>query len=222
MHHQSFGPQSLNEHIPQRQNLCPFIPLMDGPGKRERPAESARGENPDVAARSGKRKPRHKPRAEASDTGVAVPRLAVGSSESSSSITHVNPAAEPASSRASLSTVDAAASSRAPSGGTECVRSGGRKYTVSIAVPGSILAKAQSAELQTYLAGQIARAATLFAIDEVIVFDDHTVKAGVTAAAAVAGSGNNRGAGAGAAAFLGGGDVCALMARLLQYAETPP
>ncbi|XP_076244304.1 28S rRNA (uridine-N(3))-methyltransferase [Calliopsis andreniformis] len=44
--------------------------------------------------------------------------------------------------------------------------------TVSIAVPGSILDNAQSPELRTYLAGQIARAVCVYKIDEVIVFDD--------------------------------------------------
>lgn len=44
--------------------------------------------------------------------------------------------------------------------------------TVSIAVPGSILENAQSEELRTYLAGQIARAACIFKVDEIIVFDD--------------------------------------------------
>lgn len=44
--------------------------------------------------------------------------------------------------------------------------------TISIAVPGSILDNAQSPELRTYLAGQIARAACIFQVDEVIVFDD--------------------------------------------------
>lgn len=44
--------------------------------------------------------------------------------------------------------------------------------TVSIAVPGSILENAQNEELETYLAGQIARAACIFKIDEVIIFDD--------------------------------------------------
>ena len=37
---------------------------------------------------------------------------------------------------------------------------------------GSILGNAQSAELRTYLAGQIARALTVFSVDEVVVFDD--------------------------------------------------
>lgn len=44
--------------------------------------------------------------------------------------------------------------------------------TISIAVPGSILENAQSGELRTYLAGQIARAACVFCVDEVIVYDD--------------------------------------------------
>ncbi|UJR23167.1 hypothetical protein I4U23_026185 [Adineta vaga] len=48
----------------------------------------------------------------------------------------------------------------------------GRSYTLSIAVPASILRNAQSNELRTYLAGQIGRAAAVFNIDEIIVFDD--------------------------------------------------
>lgn len=44
--------------------------------------------------------------------------------------------------------------------------------TVSIAVAGSILDNAQSAQLRIYLAGQIARAACIYKIDEVVVFDD--------------------------------------------------
>ncbi|EDW74506.1 uncharacterized protein Dwil_GK21364 [Drosophila willistoni] len=44
--------------------------------------------------------------------------------------------------------------------------------TVSIAVPGSILENAQSNELRAYVAGQIARAACIFRVNEVIVFDD--------------------------------------------------
>ncbi|KAJ4795343.1 methyltransferase C9orf114 protein [Rhynchospora pubera] len=46
------------------------------------------------------------------------------------------------------------------------------KPTVSIAVAGSIIDNAQSLELATLLAGQIARAATIFRIDEVVVFDN--------------------------------------------------
>ncbi|KAJ3669252.1 hypothetical protein LUZ60_011202 [Juncus effusus] len=45
------------------------------------------------------------------------------------------------------------------------------KPTVSIAVAGSIVDNAQSLELATLLAGQIARAITIFRIDEVVIFD---------------------------------------------------
>mmetsp|Transcript_21100 Transcript_21100/g.31267 ORF Transcript_21100/g.31267 Transcript_21100/m.31267 type:complete len:433 (+) Transcript_21100:52-1350(+) len=48
----------------------------------------------------------------------------------------------------------------------------GQYPTVSIAVPGSVVSNAQTRELQTQLAGQIARAAVVFRVDEVIVFDD--------------------------------------------------
>jgi len=48
----------------------------------------------------------------------------------------------------------------------------GRKWTLSVAVAGSIMENAQSAELRSYLAGQIARACCIFNVDEVIVFDD--------------------------------------------------
>ncbi|XP_014599228.1 PREDICTED: putative methyltransferase C9orf114 homolog [Polistes canadensis] len=44
--------------------------------------------------------------------------------------------------------------------------------TITIAVPGSILDNAQSVELRTYLAGQIARAACIYKVDEIVVFDD--------------------------------------------------
>ena len=48
----------------------------------------------------------------------------------------------------------------------------GRAYTVSVALPGSIIHNAQTAELRTYLAGQIARALVVFNVDEVVVFDE--------------------------------------------------
>lgn len=48
----------------------------------------------------------------------------------------------------------------------------GRTATVSIALPSSILANAQSKELRIYVAGQIARAAAIYCIDEIIIFDE--------------------------------------------------
>lgn len=47
--------------------------------------------------------------------------------------------------------------------------------TVSIAIPGSILDNAQSPELRTYLAGQIARAACIYQVDEVRYFSLFTL-----------------------------------------------
>ncbi|XP_042517186.1 putative methyltransferase C9orf114 [Macadamia integrifolia] len=80
--------------------------------------------------------------------------------------------------------------------------------TVSIAVSGSIIDNAQSLELATRLAGQIARAATIFRVDEVIVFDNKSVSvddSSVTTAGDADGSESG-------ALFL---------VRILQYLETP-
>lgn len=81
---------------------------------------------------------------------------------------------------------------------TAAVPSTGRPYTVSIAVPGSVIDNTQTMELATAVAGQIARTAAIFNIDEVIVIDDSP--------AAEPGS-----VGAGAA----------FLARVLQFMETP-
>lgn len=47
-----------------------------------------------------------------------------------------------------------------------------RHYTLSMAVPGSVVSNAQTRELRTQLVGQIARAAAIYHVDEIIVFDD--------------------------------------------------
>jgi len=47
-----------------------------------------------------------------------------------------------------------------------------RFSTLSIALPGSVLANCQTRELRTLLVGSIARAATIYHVDEIIVFDD--------------------------------------------------
>lgn len=52
----------------------------------------------------------------------------------------------------------------------------GRSWTLSIAVPGSIVANAQTLELRTTLAGQVARALAIFEVDEVIVYEEETKK----------------------------------------------
>ncbi|KAI9796054.1 MAG: hypothetical protein M1835_004720 [Candelina submexicana] len=48
----------------------------------------------------------------------------------------------------------------------------GRSYTLSVALPGSIVANAKSHELQAVLAGQIGRALAVFCVDEVVIFND--------------------------------------------------
>ncbi|KAK6009379.1 hypothetical protein OSTOST_25713, partial [Ostertagia ostertagi] len=52
------------------------------------------------------------------------------------------------------------------------IRKEGSKFSISIAVPGSFLNNGQSSELRTYMSGQIARAATLFCVDDVIIYDE--------------------------------------------------
>ncbi|XP_066501666.1 putative methyltransferase C9orf114 homolog [Hoplias malabaricus] len=83
----------------------------------------------------------------------------------------------------------------------------GRLYTVSVALPGSVLDNAQSPELRTYLAGQIARACAVFCVDEVVIFDEEgednrTVEGEFT------GVGKK-------------GHACVQLARILQYLECP-
>lgn len=82
--------------------------------------------------------------------------------------------------------------------------------TISIAVPGSILENAQSPELRTYLAGQIARAACIFQVDEIVVFDDYAnaVNAKKSTLEDIAGTKTGR-------------QCCIQLGRILQYLECP-
>lgn len=83
--------------------------------------------------------------------------------------------------------------------------------TVSVAVPGSIIDNTQSLELATRLAGQIARAVTIFRIDEVVVFDNKSSSDNYSRSSA-ANRSNGSDENESGAAFL---------VRLLQYLETP-
>ena len=51
-----------------------------------------------------------------------------------------------------------------------------RYSTLSIAIPSSILYNCQTRELKTILCGQIARAATIYHVDEIIIYNDGTLK----------------------------------------------
>ncbi|CAN8255854.1 unnamed protein product [Cochlearia groenlandica] len=73
--------------------------------------------------------------------------------------------------------------------------------TVTIAIAGSIIHNTQSLELATRLAGQIARAATIFRIDEIVVFDNKS--------SSEINSSDNSESGA------------SFLARILRYLETP-
>eukprot|EP00605_Chrysophyceae_sp_TOSAG23-4_P000534 GSChrysophyteH1.ASY1.ANO1.603.1 assembled CDS len=53
----------------------------------------------------------------------------------------------------------------------------GVQHTLSLAIPGSILRGAQTRELRSYLVGQIARAAVVHEVDEIIVFVDSAYEA---------------------------------------------
>mmetsp|Transcript_26407 Transcript_26407/g.53521 ORF Transcript_26407/g.53521 Transcript_26407/m.53521 type:complete len:407 (-) Transcript_26407:84-1304(-) len=50
----------------------------------------------------------------------------------------------------------------------------GRSRTVSVALPASIIENCQSGELKAMLVGQIARAATVFSVDEIVLYEDRS------------------------------------------------
>ena len=52
----------------------------------------------------------------------------------------------------------------------------GRSNTLSLALPGSIIANAKNHDQKTYLAGSIARALAVFCVDEIVIFDDEPPK----------------------------------------------
>lgn len=91
--------------------------------------------------------------------------------------------------------------------------------TISIAVPGSILENAQSPELRTYLAGQIARAACIFKVDEVVVFDDLGSAEGPHSKRARMNAENDAGNDDEPHELIH--HCCLQLARILQYLECP-
>ena len=60
---------------------------------------------------------------------------------------------------------------KAGGGGGQEAKKPPRSYTVSVAIPGSLAAVA-SREVRTFICGQVARTCTLFAVDEVVIYDD--------------------------------------------------
>ncbi|KAL9100977.1 MAG: hypothetical protein Q9163_003719 [Psora crenata] len=97
----------------------------------------------------------------------------------------------------------------------------GRKWTLSVALPGSIVANAQSRELQALLAGQIARALAVFCVDEVVIFDDGQVQNNKDAST----EGQIGDAGVASkqdTSYTGYTDPKHFLAHILSYLECPP
>ncbi|CAI5960430.1 unnamed protein product [Closterium sp. NIES-64] len=85
---------------------------------------------------------------------------------------------------------------------------GGQRATVSIAVPGSIIDNTQSLERATAVAGQIARAAVIFKVHEIVVYDDWDAEGDSSAPRGWRGERFSGSAGS-------------FLARVLQYLDTP-
>ncbi|KAL1511911.1 hypothetical protein AB1Y20_005192 [Prymnesium parvum] len=110
----------------------------------------------------------------------------------------------------SVASVAEAAASCAPAsraaatqGATAAAPQVGRPWTVSVALPGSIVDNAQTQELRSYLVGQVARACAIFNVDEIVLFE--------TEASRRVASDDHKGRTSG----------CVFTARLLQYLECP-
>ncbi|CAB4477320.1 DUF171-domain-containing protein [Rhizophagus irregularis] len=94
------------------------------------------------------------------------------------------------------------------------IRSNTKKlYTVSIALPGSIIDNAQSIELKTYLAGQLARSFAIFNVDEIVIFNELGMQKS-SQSQIDSHTKNKREEGISS-------DPNVFLARILQYLETP-
>lgn len=94
----------------------------------------------------------------------------------------------------------------------------GRSYTLSVALPGSIIANAQSPELKIALAGQIARALAVFCVDEVVIFDDGQVEKTSKSHGTDFGYIHE----VGRDSYTGYSDPNYFLMHILSYLETPP
>ncbi|KAI1343471.1 DUF171-domain-containing protein [Xylariaceae sp. FL0016] len=86
--------------------------------------------------------------------------------------------------------------------------SGGREWTVSVAIPGSVLSTCRRDDQRTNIISHIARALAVFSIDEVVIFDDSHP--------------DSRASNVDPAAYTGDIDPCGFLDHLLQYLEMPP
>ncbi|KAI0835439.1 DUF171-domain-containing protein [Hypoxylon sp. FL0890] len=85
---------------------------------------------------------------------------------------------------------------------------GGREWTISVAIPGSVLSTCRRDDQRTGIVSHIARALAVFSIDEVVVFDDSHP--------------DTRAKNVDPASYTGDVDPCGYLDHLLQYLEMPP
>ncbi|KJZ72547.1 hypothetical protein HIM_08071 [Hirsutella minnesotensis 3608] len=86
--------------------------------------------------------------------------------------------------------------------------SGGRDWTISVAIPSSILTNLATADQRMTAPGRIARALAVFSVDEVVVFDDSPASA--------------RPRHTDPAAYTGDTDPCHFLTHILNFLEAPP
>ncbi|KAK6071137.1 methyltransferase C9orf114 [Seiridium cupressi] len=85
---------------------------------------------------------------------------------------------------------------------------GGRDWTVSVAVPGSVLSTCRRDDQRTAVINQIARALAVFSVDEIVIFDDSPMDRRM----------NN----VDPSSYMGDIDPCGYIEHLLNYVEVPP
>ncbi|KAI2617188.1 DUF171-domain-containing protein [Hypoxylon sp. NC1633] len=85
---------------------------------------------------------------------------------------------------------------------------GGRNWTISVAIPGSVISNCRRDDQRTSIVSHIARALAVFSIDEVVVFDDSHP--------------DSRVKNVDPASYTGDVDPCGYLDHLLQYLEMPP
>lgn len=81
----------------------------------------------------------------------------------------------------------------------------GRQYTISIALPSSVIDNCLTLDLKCFVASMVGRCCAIFGIDEVVIFDDLSVVVNTTPGSGLKNSKHSMGA-----------------AEMLQYIECPP
>ncbi|KAI1110674.1 DUF171-domain-containing protein [Nemania sp. NC0429] len=84
----------------------------------------------------------------------------------------------------------------------------GREWTISVALPGSVLSTCRRDDQRTSLVSHIARALAVFGVDEIVIFDDSPA--------------DSRPTNVDPSGYTGDVDPCGYVDHLLQYMEMPP